>query len=245
MKKIGLIFIAILCNSFCDAQGREYVPFIEESKHWTVAYSALWFIHRMEDYYIDGDTIVDSRPYKKLMCRSVDYMEDKDTTFLYFFVFEENRRVYYCPVTSATGHTPIILYDFSATTGDTLSLGGQLSDRDEMVCYKIWKSLTYEGDAESVFHGQLATSADIDSFDVDEDFYTPIFKWYECVGSFLHPFVKIGDNREWSGQSCWLYECRINDRLIYSNNRNMSVAGIVTPTNSTVVFTREKFICRT
>ena len=196
-----------------DASNR---PLVEDGKSWVVTYS---YVHgwlkpfKAECYYIDGDTLVGSQLCKKLMLRINDIENNSIATSLDKLVFEKDRKVYYYPANNEKIMAqPILLYDFSACTGDTLSLGGVPDN--ETLCFQIWDTpqLTWGG---VTFNGQLATVYDPeltenDVFDIRECPY----RWYESIGSTEHPFLKL----PWlSGAPQLLRDCRVGDRVVYQN----------------------------
>ena len=124
-----MLYIAVL-SSFINAEctindsNTSYRPFVEDGKSWVVAYSVchgMMPVFKSELYYIDGDTLVNDQTCKKLMLRVRDYEHGTITTSLDKLIYEQDRKVFYYPVGSTNS---VLLYDFAAVPGDTLTLGG-------------------------------------------------------------------------------------------------------------------------
>ena len=193
-------------------------PFIEDGKQWIVI-CATYEIYWTKTYYIDSDTMVAGQLCKKLMCHTEDYQTGADETTLYCCIYEDDSKVFYYPIDTTE---PILLYDFNAMPGDTLSLGGQREDIHKTVCYQIWKNVALNYKSSS-FHGQLATQYDSELRNVDEDSDVPYYEWYERIGSVFHPFEKRFFNKYMGGVTQWLYECRVVDKVIYSNTLGITL----------------------
>lgn len=171
-----------------------YRPFVEDGKSWVVTYS---YAHgwlppfKAECYYIDGDTLVGSQVCKKLMHRVNDIENKSIATSLDKLIYEQDRKVYYYPARDAViMGQPILLYDFSACPGDTLSLGGMPDD--ETWCFKIWDTtqLTWGG---GPFNGQLATVYDPARglfWNYSENKVTDIVEVNKTVDSHIRKYCK-------------------------------------------------------
>lgn len=212
--------------------------FIESGKEWMVV-CATYEIFWSQRFFIDGDTLVGNRLCKKLMCEETDYENKESKTGLHMVVFEENGKVFYYPSEASSITDPILLYDFTAEPGDTLSLGGQLEDDKSVACYQIWGNLSMEyGD--ECFHGQLASIYNDSIRDVDVDSMLPLFQWYEGIGSVFHPFVKTQHNNHMSGPLYWLYECKVNGKVIYSRTMGLTL-DVISPNNNRTVMERTNY----
>ena len=191
----------------------EYRPFVEDGKQWIVL-SADYRIYYTKTYYIDGDTVVGTQPCKKLMLHYKHYQNGTEYTSLYCCIYEEDKKVFYFPADVVLPASPILLYDFNVTSGDTISLGGQRDDIHSVVCYRVWQDYQ-QGIKDDVFHVLLATENDPSITYADQRSVLPLYKWYERIGSRIHPFVKKPWNRKMGGMLEYLYECRVNDNVIY------------------------------
>lgn len=220
---------------FNNGDDAHYRPFIEEGKQWVVILSSDYKqIYKVATFFFDGDTVIDSHSCKRLMCRNADYSEQKEYTYLYMYIYEEGKKVFYYPCDySNLPCNPIKLYDFEAKPGDYVILGGYSEEPRKTERFQIWKSVelnTYWSDIGSynegeVFKGQMATVYDESLQDVDENSQLPLYDWYEGIGSVFHPFEKIAKNKYMGGLSKWLYECKVGDKVIYSYHRGYILAN--------------------
>lgn len=224
-----LLFFAVMLSlllasgSKCyamDDNDMPYRPFVEDGKSWVVTSSyahGWWAPFMVECYYIDGDTLVGSQPCKKLMLRTNDLENKSVTTSLDRLIYEVDKKVYCYPTIDGTIiDQPVLLYDFSASIGDTLSLGGVYdAENTETRCFKIWNTpqLAWHGES---FNGQLASYNDpqITVSDVETE-HCALFCWYESIGATDHPFTKLRYDME--GVPELLRDCRVGDKVIYTN----------------------------
>ena len=173
MKKILSLLLAVLLGGIAaqaqkcyaiDDNDAPYRPFVEDGKSWVVTSSyahGWWAPFMVECYYIDGDTLMGSQPCKKLMLRTKDMVNNCETITLDRLIYEIDKKVYcYHAIDGTIIDQPMLLYDFSASIGDTLSLGGVYdAEMTETRCFKIWNTpqLAWHGDS---FNGQLASYND-------------------------------------------------------------------------------------
>ena len=197
-----------------------YRPFVENGKSWVVTSSyahGWWAPFMVECYYIDGDTLMGSQPCKKLMLRTKDMVNNCETITLDRLIYEIDKKVYcYHAIDGTIIDQPVLLYDFSASIGDTLSLGGVYdAEMTETRCFKIWNTpqLAWHGDS---FNGQLASYNDpqITESDVETE-HCALFCWYESIGATDHPFTKL--RYDFDGVPELLRDCRVGDKIIYTN----------------------------
>ena len=219
MRRIVLFTLCVIqLFFFVKADNSTYYrPFIEDGKSWVVTYS---YAHgwlppfKAECYYIDGDTLVGSQLCKKLMLRINDIENNCIATSLDKLVYEKDKKVYYYSVSGeALTNLPMLLYDFSASRGDTLSLGG-VPDT-ETLCFQIWDTPQLKWGGAS-FNGQLATAYDpeLTESEVLEIQNCPLYCWYESIGSTEHPFLKFP---RLTGAPQLLRDCRVGDKVVYMN----------------------------
>ncbi len=221
MKKYLLLLLTFIGLSKTMLADDSYHPFIEDDKQWTVI-SADYNIYWTKKYFIDGDSVVGDYACKKLMCQINDYTTKTCDTQLHSLIFEQNAKVLYFPANAKSLTQPIMLYDFSATKGDKVLLGGLRENIYGVKCYQIWKELVLIHE-NKVFRGQLATECDETLAYVDEDSDLQLYEWYEGVGSIFHPFEKTYFNKNMGGAQCWLYECSVKDNVIYSNTMGITL----------------------
>lgn len=215
---ILLFFFTKADNSTPDAS-TSYRLFVEDSKSWVVTLSTchgMMPVFQTETYIIDGDTVISNQLWKKLTCRTINGAES--TTALCALLCEDNNRVMCITKEGilAFSPTPAPLYDFNSVQGDTLSLLTGLIEDSLSLCYHIWSDFVFENE-NGLFHGQLATTIDVDTSDIDENTYFPLYKWYEGIGSRMHPFKKISWNKHMGGMLYLLRECRVGNRIVYQN----------------------------
>ena len=218
MKKIlTMMLLALVCGMALQAQADDYQPLVEDGKSWVVTYS---YAHgwlppfKAECYYIDGDSLIGSQLCKKLMLRVNDMENNNITTSLDKLIYEKDKKVYYYSVGGeALTNLPMLLYDFSASIGDTLSLGGVPDS--ETLCFQIWDTPQLKWGSAS-FNGQLATAYDpeLTESDVFEIRECPLYCWYESIGSIGHPFLKLP---RLPGAPQLLRDCRVGDKVVYMN----------------------------
>ena len=207
-----------------ELERMDYRPFVEDGKQWVVA-STSYPMQWVEWYYIGSDTIIGIQPCKKLLRRTWNYQTDKAVWDMYAYIFETERRVYYYPAESVVPSEPILLYDFNATGGDTLTLGGQRSDIGDSCSYRVWRRIIWDytfGDVYTgKYRGLLATVADsaYTEADINKEHPTTTMKyrWFEGIGSEIHPFKKYAWNESLRGISSRLRECRVGDEVLYLN----------------------------
>ena len=194
-----------------DTEVAGYRQFVEDDKQWLVVSNmyGFWYIKL---FYSDGDTIISERPCKKVMLRYED--DNSSATSLYCCVFEENERVYYYPAENGPSTSPMLLYDFTVTPGDTIRLGGERKGVHNEALYQVWKDLLLEN-REGKFHGMLATEYDPELTYVDENSRLPLYEWYEGIGNIFSPFRKKPWGKEMGGLNEFVYECRSSGRVIY------------------------------
>lgn len=228
---LSLSFLFIIYIVPAKAIGNEehaYQPFVENGKQWLVV-CATSQIYWMKRYYITEDTTVNNRTCKKLYCQTIDYTEGTDITELYSIIYEENGKVYYYPKETNPETKPIMLYDFSASSGDVVLLGGQSGNPNDEVYYQICKTISLENN-NVTFQGQLAVLYNGEAVNIDDP-SAPLFQWYESFGSIFNPFEKIMHNDYMSGPVYWLYECTIKGKVVYSNTRGLIFSDISSVTH--------------
>jgi hypothetical protein len=216
----------------------EYRPFIEEGKEWLVV-AATNEVFWTKKYYIAEDTTVNNQLCKKLMYHFVDYVRDTTYTNLLYCIFEEDKKVYYYPSDITHLTQPILLYDFGVKIGDTISLGGQPNDNYEQISYEIVDTLTLENQGECFRGLQCIPSENEPDFIMDGDSIYSYLDYYESIGSIFDPFEKRLWNAEhMTGRIYWLYECRVNNDVIYLNTRGgtlLSKEEVSCPSSATKI----------
>lgn len=175
MKKVLLCFCVSLLTQEILAQ--DYHPFPEEQAVWHIA---TWddgcpipFPCQFNEYYFNGDTVLDTYLYHKLYYR-FEFQGNVSTYSLEGMIRQDSlqKKVYYFPL---TGIHEYLLYDFNLTEGEWYPLTynhGLAEGGDSFLVYKIDSILlndgyrkryrllppVYSGDTVSVIEGIGATS---------------------------------------------------------------------------------------
>lgn len=220
---IATLVMAISTVIACDYDDIEYRLFVEDGKEWLVV-AATNEVFWTKKYYIAGDTTINNQVCKKLMYHSIDYERDTTYTNLLYYIYEEDKKVYYYPSDVTSSTLPILLYDFGAQISDIVSLGGQYKDNYEQISYEIVATLTLENQGEC-FRGLQGIPSENEPDHIIDG--APIYSYlycYESIGSIFDPFKKILWNAEYmSGPIYWLYECRVDNDVIYSNTQGITM----------------------
>ena len=141
MKKV-ITFCLLFTGWFQVLHSQDYSPMTIEDAHWFIFDPGQIFPGPEWEYYIKGDTIIDSKTYKKVYQRNF-FQDDSTYATPYPYIIEEEalfgairddtilRKVYMVrfPPTigdySALDYCPLqeefLLYDFDAEPGDTLT----------------------------------------------------------------------------------------------------------------------------
>lgn len=192
----------------CEVQPEDaYRPFVEDGKVWKVGLVGSGNpVQLVEYYYFDGDTIIDGRACKKMMCQryvSPDY-PDYDNYSQWpsqSYVgawYEEDKKVYfYDASTKQLGPRRELMYDFSANANDTLMIG--------TFYYVIGSRQT--GSVE----GFKGAYRNVRWCDGEDKIYSPT--WLEGVGSIDSPTVNVYSG--YVDPLHFLMSCTVGDEVIY------------------------------
>ncbi len=186
-----------------------YRPFVEEGKVWKVGSTtgiSDGIVKVVEYYYFDGDTIIDGKNCKQMMCqRNVnaehpDYANISQLPSLSYVGawYEEGKKVYfYDPTTNQFK----LMYDFSLDANAPLQIHGQ--------SYVIGPKQT---DGIKGFKGVYRDV--MMKWDEEESIYNTT--WLEGVGGIDGPTVSV-----YSGEvnhGVFLMSCTVGDEVIYLND---------------------------
>ncbi|MBR3021405.1 MAG: leucine-rich repeat domain-containing protein, partial [Bacteroidaceae bacterium] len=188
-----------------------YRPFIEEGKVWKVGDYSGNPVRRVEYFYFDGDTIIDGKTCKQMMCQRYVSPEHPD----YYLIsqtpslsdmgawYEEDKKVYMYDQTHKEFQ---LMYDFSADANDTL----QVKNIFENYLYIIGPKQTggmkgFKGVYRDVMMSRIG----------EESFY--IITWLEGVGSIESPQYNVYYGREYH-DGAFLMSCTVEDEVIYLND---------------------------
>ena len=103
-----------------------YRPFVEEGKVWKEGDVSDNPVKLVEYYYFEGDTIINGKTCKQMMCQRYvgsDHLEYDPLLIKIGAWYEEDKKVYEYDLTDKQFK---LMYDFSANAHDTLQINGQL-----------------------------------------------------------------------------------------------------------------------
>jgi hypothetical protein len=130
--KRTLLFITLMLASLTMTPKTAYRPFVEEGKVWKVGTISGNSVQVVDYYYFDGDTIINGKTCKQMMCQryvSPDYSNEywlpKTSLSKVGAWYEENKKVYVCREGTQGME---MLYDFSLNANDTLILNDYQPD---------------------------------------------------------------------------------------------------------------------
>ena len=183
-----------------------YRPFIEEGKEWKVG--AIGYgnpVQLVGHFYFDGDTIIDGRTCKQLMCQWYVSPEHRNYYVLSKFYnsqglagscYEEDKKVY---VYNTISKQFQIAYDFSLGANDTL-----------------WVNPTYVVGPRQTggINGFKGVHRDVMFVDGGQSIYNTT--WLEGVGGIDCPTISL--YREGEDKKLFLLSCTVGDEVIYYND---------------------------
>ena len=175
----------------------DYRPFVEEDKVWTIKVIANgWPTTEewTEFYYLKGDTIVNGHNAKRMLCDRVYATESENTYRKYVGAcYEQDKKVYYSFYNGGIQFDFELLYDFTLSTGDIITM----PDGTTMIVNKLSGGIP----------GFKGTYYD---FGVKEE------RWLEGVGSESWPW---NNHPRWAnGNIGILFTCSVGDEVIYYNS---------------------------
>ena len=180
-----------------------YRPFVEEGKVWKVGAEGSGNpVPWVEYYYFEGDTIIDGKTCKQMMCQQYVNQEyaDYENVMKYpqlSYVgawYEENKKVYFY---NARTELFILWYDFSANVNDSVQIRNQ---QYVMGPKQTGDIKGFKGVYRNVMWGE-------------ENHYNTT--WLEGVGSIEGPIHNVYLGKEY--HACFLMSCTVGDEVIYFN----------------------------
>ena len=182
-----------------------YRPFIEDGKVWKVGYGNRNPIQFVEYYYFDGDTIIDERICKQMMCQQYlnqDFAESnfisQDTSLRYVGAwYEENRKVY---AYDTTNNQFKLMYDFSLEDNGSFETNG--------LSYVIGPKQT------GGIKGYKGVYRDVRLWADGESIYS--IPWLEGVGGTDRPTTNVYPG--YVDPAWFLMSCTVGDEVIYFND---------------------------
>ena len=191
-----------------------YRPFVEDGKIWQIGGCNTGNpVQLVEYYYFDGDTIIDGKACKQMMCQrfiSLDFPEydvySQQPSLNYVGAwYEEDKKVYfYDASTKQLGPRRELMYDFSLEPYDTLQIHGGQS-------YVIGPRLT------GGLKGFKGVYRDVwECGDGGNTFQCA--PWMEGVGVVYGPPTTNVFNVELADPAWYLMSCTVGDEVIYYNS---------------------------
>ena len=186
-----------------------YRPFVEEGKVWKVGSTtgiSDGIVKVVDYYYFDGDTIIDGKNCKQMMCQRYvnaehpDYANISQLPSLSYVGawYEEGKKVYfYNPTTNQFK----LMYDFSLGDNETLQINNNL--------YVVGPKQTGE------MKGFKGVYRDVMmKWDGEESIYNTT--WLEGVGGIDGPTVSVYLGEE--NHVLFLMSCTVGEEVIYFND---------------------------
>ena len=183
----------------------EYRPFVEEGKVWKVGDTSVNPVQLVKYYYFDGDTIINGKVCKQMMCQVyygpnypdlylIDPLPDLNYVGAWY---EEDKKVYCYNSTNQLR----MVYDFSLEANDTLLI-------DNNYHYVIGPKQT------GGLEGFKGVYRDIMWLVGEGTSYCTT--WLEGVGGIDGPTTNVYYGKE--GRSPFLMSCTVGDEVIYFND---------------------------
>ena len=189
----------------------DYRPFVEEDKVWkvgTIPYDLDIPVQIVDYYYFDGDTIIDGKTCKMMMCQhftspNYPYFENLSQPNYLRYVgawYEEDQKVYFYDERT---QSMVLKYDFSLEANDTL----QFLNVDGYPPFIIGPKQIggiegFKGVYRDIMMGQNVRNT----------------TWLEGVGGLDAPFRNAYDPRA-DRVPEFLMACVVGDEVIYLNDR--------------------------
>ena len=206
-KKMYVMSVADNPNDVGSSE--RYETFIEEGKVWKVGPCDSGNpVQLVEYYYFDGDTIIDGKTCKQMMCQrfiapdySNEYWVPTPSLSKVGAWYEENKKVYFYDEIKRSME---MKYDFSLNANDTLQIynhfyvigprqtGGNKGFKG--VCRDVWEC----GDGENIIYRCAP--------------------WLEAVGGVYGPPTLNVFNVELADPKWFLMSCTVGDEVIYLND---------------------------
>ena len=186
-----------------------YHPFVEEGKVWKVGDITSGNPMQLVDYYyFGGDTIVDGKACKQMMCQRyvtpdfAQFINISQDHIIYYVGawYEEDKKVYFC---NTTDQQFKLMYDFSVNANDTLQINN--------LPYVIGPKQT------GGLKGFKGVYRDVWECGDEERFYK-CAPWLEGVGIvYGSPTLNVF-NVELADPMSYLMSCTVGDEVIYLND---------------------------
>ena len=195
-----------------------YRRFVEEGKVWKVG----WFpggmntAQKLDYYYFEGDSIIDGRQCKKMMCRheaNERWGNPEPWTEYVGAIYEKERRVY-CVFPDK--HDFMLLYDFATPIGEKIDIYDPSTDDKSNSCIIERRFF----DTNEYYKGYSTAVALYQELWEDEDHNVPmdydrehLCYWKEGIGSSV-PLDNVF-HYGWAGNYYHGMSCTIGDEVLY------------------------------
>ena len=183
-----------------------YRPFVEDGKVWKVGAISGNPVQVVDYYYFDGDTIIDGKTCKQMMCQryvspdfSDEYWTPTPSLTKVGAWYEEDKKVYFY---EEVLHFMRMKYDFSLEANDTLQIFNDYS-------YFVLGPKQTGG-----IKGFKGVYREI-MMCVDEGQNIYSTTWLEGVGGLMGP---IRDDNDSGDRASFLMSCSVGDEVIYLND---------------------------
>jgi len=178
----------------------DYCMMVKDGKVWkTGIYGSGNPVRHVEYFYFDGDTIIDGKTCKQMMCQQYYNDDDSQHSSLSYVGawYEEDRKVYTYDTTSKQF---VLMYDFSVDANDTLVINQEY--------YRIGLRQT------GGLKGFKGVYRDVRFLSEEGPIYSP--SWLEGVGSIDGPTVNVYSG--YVDPLRFLMSCTVDDEVIYFND---------------------------
>ncbi len=185
----------------------EYRPFVEDNKVWQVGDNSGNPVRRVEYYYFEGDTIINGKTCKQMMCQRYVAPDHPDYAIIsqlppLSYVgawYEEDQKVYFC---NAANNQFKLMYDFSLNANDTLWVNNDYPP------YIVGPRQTggingFKG----VYRDVMMCGEGVNTYNTT---------WLEGVGGIDGPMVNLYYGKE--GHMLFLMACIVDDEVLYFND---------------------------
>ncbi|MCR4835169.1 MAG: leucine-rich repeat protein [Bacteroidaceae bacterium] len=184
----------------------EYRPFVEDGKAWKVgALNSGNPVQFVEYYYFDGDTIINGKTCKQMMCQlyvctdfpEYNYYSQHPSRSYVGAWYEENQKVYFC---NATNNQFKLMYDFSIDENDIL----QIDNHRYVIEHKQIGGI----------NGFKGVYRKVRLWEDGESIYS--VPWLEGVGGTDRPTTNVYPG--YVDPAWFLMSCTVGDEVIYCNS---------------------------
>jgi hypothetical protein len=208
IKRNGVeIFRSESAKEWTEEIRDDYRPFVEDGKVWKVGSTtgiSDGIVKMVEYYYFDGDTIINGKTCKQMMCQRYVSPNHPDYAIIMQYPllryigawYEEDKKVHFY---NSTNKQFEMKYDFSLETNDTLLINNDYH-------YVIGPKQT------GGLNGFKGDYRDIMWIDGEHICTT----WLEGVGGIDGPTVNVYYGEE--GHGLFLMSCTVGDEVIYLND---------------------------